>query len=154
MQIISAHTVEHLPTIRALFTEYAGTLDQSVCFRDFERELAALPGAYAPPEGRLLLALDDTTAAGCVALRKLADGVSEMKRLYVRPNFRGRGFGRALAEAAIRQAREAGYERLRLDTLPAMKEALALYEALGFRRLPAPGGCGCGTAIDLELALR
>ena len=154
MPLIEAHAAGHLPAVRALFTEYAGTLDTNVCLQDFERELAELPGRYAPPEGRLLLAREDGKAAGCVGLRQLGDGVCEMKRLYVRPAFRGKGLGRALAEAVIHQAREAGYERLRLDTLPAMKEAIALYEALGFRRLPACGGCGCSAAIDMELLLR
>jgi ribosomal protein S18 acetylase RimI-like enzyme len=137
-----------------LFVEYADTLDRSICFKDFERELAELPGRYSPPEGGLWLALDEANPGGCVGLRKLAEGVSEMKRLYVRPAFRGRGWGRALAEAAIHAARAAGCERLRLDTLSTMQAAIALYESLGFRRLPAAGDGCCAKAIDMELALR
>ena len=102
MRLVPAHMAEHLPAVRELFNEYAATLDRNICFRDFEHELAELPGRYSPLEGCLLLALNDSEAAGCVALRKLADGVCEMKRLYVRPNFRGQGFGRAMAEAVIR----------------------------------------------------
>jgi len=154
MHIVPAHAAENLPAIRELFTEYAATLDRRVCLRDFERELAELPGRYAPPEGRLLLAVADGKAAGCVGLRKLADGGCEMKRLYVRPGFRGSGLGRALAEAVIGAAREADYVRLQLDTLPSMREAIALYESLGFCRLPPSGGCACSGAIDMELTLR
>ena len=119
MEIIAAHSPEHLPAIRGLFTEYASTLGTNVCLRDFDRELAELPGRYAPPEGRLLLTLEAGEAAGCAAFRKLADGVCEMKRLYVRPAFRGKGLGRALAETLIRAARDAGSHRaLRIAGVP------------------------------------
>jgi putative acetyltransferase len=153
MQIVPAHTSEHLPTIRKLFMEYAATLDRRVCFMDYERELAELPGRYAPPEGGLWLAFDNGSPAGCVGLRKLAEGICEMKRLYVRSDFRGRGIGRALTETAMHQAQVAGYERMRLDTLLAMHAAIALYESLGFRRLPASSDGCCATAIDMELLL-
>ncbi len=154
MQIIPAHDAEHLPAIRELFTEYSRTLDRDVCFRDFDRELAGLPGRYAPPEGRLLLAIHSAQVLGCVALRKLANDAGEIKRLFVRPANRGQGIGRQLAEVLIQEAREAGYARLQLDTLPSMRAALALYESLGFRRLTAASGCGCGSStIDMELSL-
>ena len=154
MQIISAHAAEHLAAVRELFKEYAATLDRSVCFRDFEQELAELPGRYAPPGGCLLLAFDDSNPAGCVGLRKLADRVCEMKRLYVRPVYRGRGFGRGLAKAVICAALEDNYTWMRLDTLPTMQAAITLYESLGFRRVPAAGDCCGSTAIDMELTLR
>jgi len=117
---------------RELFTEYQRSLGVSLCFQGFDRELAELPGAYVPPRGGLWLATVDGELAACVALRPLGSHEGEMKRLYVRPEFRGHHLGRALAELVIDAARARGYSALKLDTLPSMKEAQALYERLGF----------------------
>ena len=123
--------------IRVLFREYAASLDVDLGFQGFEEELAGLPGAYARPGGRLLLATAGDEAAGCVAIRPLDGGIAELKRLYVRPRFRGSGLGRRLAERAIAEARAAGYRRIRLDTLPAMAGARRLYGDMGFVEIPA-----------------
>jgi ribosomal protein S18 acetylase RimI-like enzyme len=121
---------------RLLLEEYQASLGFSLCFQNFDAELAGLPGAYAPPEGRLLLAFASGGPAGCIALRKIADDICEMKRLWVRPAFRGTGLGRRLAESLLGEARTIGYRRIRLDTLPSMGRAQALYVSLGFRDIP------------------
>jgi|SRR5688572_3312163 len=117
---------------RELFLEYQGAIGVSLCFQDFERELAQLPGDYAPPRGGLWLAEARGELAGCVAFRALPANDAEMKRLYVRPAFRGLGLGRRFVDVVIAAGRAAGYEALKLDTLPSMAEAQRLYEAMGF----------------------
>lgn len=131
---------------RLLFEEYAAWAAIDLCFQNFEKEMRELPGAYAPPRGRLLLAIDDEEVAGCVALRDLGDGVCEMKRLFVRPQFQGRGIGGALTAKIISEARELGYQRMRLDTIASkMERAVAVYRSLGFEEIepyypnPTPG---------------
>jgi ribosomal protein S18 acetylase RimI-like enzyme len=125
-------TDEDLQDVRSLFEEYVTSLNFDLAFQNFEKELTGLPGDYAPPEGRLLLALYDNQPAGCVALRKLEDGICEMKRLYVKPQLRGLHIGRTLTEAIITQARRIGYRKMRLDTAPSMQAAQTLYQSLGF----------------------
>jgi putative acetyltransferase len=141
-----AESPPQIAQARELFLEYAQSLGFSLCFQNFDQELAELPGDYAPPAGRLLLAEFDAQLAGCVALHKLDSAVCEMKRLYLRPQFRGRGLGRLLAEKIIAEARLIGYERMRLDTVePVMKDAVAMYRRFGFKDIapycpnPNPG---------------
>ena len=129
---IRAAGAQDIPACRELFTEYQRSLGVSLCFQGFDREVAELPGAYVPPLGGLWLATADGQVAGCVALRPLGPGEAEMKRLYVRPGFRGHHLGRALAELVIDAARAAGHRTLKLDTLPSMRQAQSLYERLGF----------------------
>ncbi len=133
MEIKSVFEGPMLAEVRALFREYASWLAIDLSFQGFAQELADLPGEYAAPHGTLLLGLVGGAAAGCVAVRRQEGGVCEMKRLYVRDSFKGRGCGRHLAEHAIEWARRAGYQRMLLDTLPSMAAAQRLYEGLGFR---------------------
>jgi GNAT superfamily N-acetyltransferase len=143
---VQAEAPLQIEQARALFLEYAQSLGFSLCFQNFDKELAELPGDYAPPSGRLLLAEFEGEVAGCVALHKFEPGICEMKRLYLRPKFRGKGLGRALAKIIIAEAQKLGYQRMRLDTVePVMKDAVAMYRQLGFREIapyranPMPG---------------
>jgi ribosomal protein S18 acetylase RimI-like enzyme len=137
LEIREAQGLLAITRVRELFVEYAAWLNVDLCFQGFEAELAALPGAYARPDGLLLLATRDGQAAGCVALRRFDERSGEVKRLWVRPAFRTGGLGRRLASQVIAAAREAGYQRLVLDTLAPMGEAIALYRSLGFAEIPA-----------------
>jgi len=135
LKIYPAKTEKGLEIVRTLLVEYVDSLGFDLVFQNFEEELRNLPGDYAPPESCLLLAKYQNQPAGCVALRKLSDGICEGKRLYVRPQFRGLKIGRKLADAIIAEARRIGYTRIRGDTIPSMKVAQALYASLGFKEI-------------------
>jgi putative acetyltransferase len=135
--LTQAESPAQIAQARELFLEYAQSLGFSLCFQNFDKELAELPGDYAPPEGRLLLAQVEGELAGCVALHKFDAQTCEMKRLYLRPKFRGKGLGRILTNAIIAEARKIGYDRMRLDTVePVMRDAVGMYRKLGFREIP------------------
>ena len=137
LQILQTHNDEMVTQARELFREYEAWLGMSLCFQDFEREVAELPGKYAPPSGRLYLAYVDDKLAGCIAMRALDDRVCEMKRLFVRDGFRGAHVGVQLIERLIDEARLEGYKQMRLDTFPPkMGKAVGLYESHGFRPIP------------------
>jgi len=149
-----AESALQIAAIRELFLEYAQSLGFSLCFQSFDQELASLPGDYAPPNGRLLLAISKGNPAGCVALHKLEQDICEMKRLYVRSQYRGKGLGRELAERVIAEARQLGYKKLRLDTVePVMKTAVAMYRQLGFREIPPYRPNPIKGALYMELQL-
>jgi GNAT superfamily N-acetyltransferase len=153
MAIVPASTAEQVAQVRDLFEEYWASFGFTPCFQNFGGEVAALPGEYTPPGGRLGLALVDAEPAGCVALRRCEGQHGECKRLFVRAQFRGRGLGRQLLAWVIAEAREAGYRQLLCDTMPVMADALAMYRRAGFQltqpysQTPTPG------AIYLRLPL-
>lgn len=153
VRVVPAVQPEHVAAARGLIAEYGAGLGHDLSFQGFAEELAALPGDYAPPAGCLLLALVHDKPAACVALRPQAPGVAEMKRLYVRPEFRGMGLGDALAHAIVAQARTLGYARMRLDTLAEMQSAQALYRRLGFRPIPPYYENPLPGVVYLELVL-
>ena len=134
LRIVLVEGAHDLVAVQALFQEYWDSFGFTPCFQNFGEELAGLPGAYAPPPGRLAIGYVDGQPAGCVALRRVDDDRAEPKRLYIRQAFRGRGLGRALLEWVMEEARRAGYKELVGDTMPVMKDALALYDRMGFER--------------------
>jgi GNAT superfamily N-acetyltransferase len=138
VDMIQAESASQIDEARMLFREYEAWLGLDLCFQGFEQELADLPGKYAKPEGRLFLAYSDEKLAGCIAMRKLDDGICEMKRVFVRDGFRGQQIGLKLIEKLIDEARAEGYLKMRLDTFPPkMGKAVSLYESNGFRAIPA-----------------
>ena len=154
MKIKQAQTKTEIEEIRGLFREYEAFLDVDLCFQSFEVELASLPGKYSRPSGDLLMGLDGGRIVGCVAIRKLDDGVCEMKRLFLRPEARGTGLGRRLAQEIIMAAKELGYSLMRLDTLDKLSEALSLYETLGFRKTESYCENPLPVVVYLELDLK
>jgi putative acetyltransferase len=154
LTMTQVETPAQIEQARELFLEYAQSLGFSLCFQSFDEELAGLPGDYAPPGGRLLLAKYRDLLAGCVALHGLEPGVCEMKRLYLRPQFRGRGLGRVLAETVIAEARLIGYGKIRLDTVePVMPNAVAMYRRLGFTEIEAYRSNPIAGTLYMELLL-
>src|SRR5512137_1181260 len=137
LHVLSASDTEALGHVRQFFRSYAGWLGVDLSFQKFDEEMASLPGAYAPPQGRLFYAENKGQPAGCVGVRPFSEGVCEMKRLYVEPQHRGSGIGRDLALAAIKSAKQLGYRKILVDTLPAMRIAVKLYRELGFHDAPA-----------------
>jgi putative acetyltransferase len=154
LSFAQAETPAQIALARELFLEYAQSLGFSLCFQNFDQELAGLPGDYAPPAGRLLLAEYEGQLVGCIALHKLADGICEMKRLYLRPQFRGKGLGRALADRIIAEARQIGYQCMRLDTVePVMRDAVAMYRKIGFKEISAYCNNPMPDTLYMELIL-
>jgi ribosomal protein S18 acetylase RimI-like enzyme len=153
VNIISAGNKEDIESAKQLFLEYAKSLNFDLCFQGFDEELKNLPGDYSPPEGELLLAYSEGKLAGCVAFHKFENDICEMKRLFLRSEFRGQGIGRQLTVRVIDDAKKIGYKKMRLDTLPAMKEAIQLYKDLGFNEInpyrynPIEGVCYMGLEL-------
>ena len=154
IQIVRAVDTRSVAIVRELFREYAESLEFSLDFQDFEREVRRLPGEYGPPRGALFLAWVEGDSAGCVGVRPIDAHTCEMKRLYVRPEFRVRGVGRVLAERALEEGRDLGYESMRLDTVPSMTAAIALYRSMGFTDIPAYRHNPVPGALFLERKLR
>jgi len=151
---VQAETPAQIAQARELFLEYAQSLGMNLCFQNFEQELAGLPGHYAPPSGRLLLAEYKSQLAGCVALHEWEPSICEMKRLYLRSAFRGKGLGRVLAEAIVAEAQNIGYQHMRLDTIePIMKDAVEMYRKLGFREIAPYRPNPIAGAMYMELPL-
>lgn len=154
INIIHVETKDQVSIIRELFIEYATSLGFSLCFQNFDKELAELPGDYSLPLGRLILALDENKPIGCIALRKLDEGICEMKRLYVKPSTRGKGLGKLLVKAVIDEAIKIGYKKMRLDTVPQMKEAIDLYRSIGFYEIESYRENPIEGAFYMEMKLK
>jgi len=154
MKIIHAESTLQIEEIRKLFREYQRFLNVDLCFQSFEEELASLPGKYSPPKGSLLLAVENEKFIGCVALRKLEDNICEMKRLYVKPEYRGKGFGKVLAEEIIEEAKKIGYSFMRLDTLTKLNKAMNLYRTLGFKKIKSYYSNPLDEVVYWELELK
>jgi GNAT superfamily N-acetyltransferase len=154
LRLTQATTPAEIQQARELFQEYEAALGISLCFQNFEQELAGLPGDYAPPNGRLLLAREYDQVMGCIALRQLGPTMCEMKRLFVRPEYRDRGLGRVMVEAIIEEARKIGYTHVRLDTIAdRMDRAVSLYKSIGFVEIPPYRNNPVDTATFMELDL-
>jgi GNAT superfamily N-acetyltransferase len=154
LTIVPVKTKAQLIQIRGLFKEYIDSLGFELTFQDYKSELQELPGEYAPPDGQLLLACLENNPIGCVALRRMTDTICELKRMYLKSEYRGRGFGRMLIEAAILEARRIGYQYMRLDTIATMKEATSLYRSMGFQEIPAYRYNPMEGATFMELLLK
>lgn len=155
VKIIQAETIEHIKQAQTLFREYEKWFGLKLCFQNFDEEVADLPGKYAPPDGRLFLAFADEKPAGCIALRKLEDKTCEMKRLFVREDFRGLRIGKFLIEKLIDEAREIGYEKMRLDTFPSkMGKAVELYNSYGFYEIKPYYHNPYGETLFMELNIK
>ena len=154
LSLAQAEAPADIDLAHTLFEEYAAGLGISLCFQNFDQELANLPGDYAPPSGRLLLAHVGGEVAGCIALRRQGEGICEMKRLYLRPNFRRKGFGGLMVEAILAEAKQIGYSSMRLDTLPGrMDKAISLYRSLGFKEIPPYYDNPAADVLYMELVL-
>ena len=153
IKIIQATGENQIGSVKELFLEYAESLDFELCFQDFDKELEGLPGDYSPPEGRLYIALYENIPAGCIALKKFKHSVCEMKRLYVRPKFRGNNIGKKLVELLIIEARKIGYKKMVLDTVPSMQTAQKLYKSFGFYEIKPYRINPVKGAVFMELVL-
>jgi len=153
IRIIEANTDESIAQTKSLFLEYAESLDFSLCFQNFDNELANIPSQYSPPNGHLFLALSENEPIGCVGVRSFEKDICEMKRLYVKPEYRGKGAGKELAVSAIKSGKELGYEYMRLDTLSSMETANQLYKSLGFIEIKSYRDNPIDGAIYMELNL-
>ncbi len=155
IEIIQAKTPDHIEQTRTLFREYEDWFGLKLCFQNFDEEVAGLPGKYTPPDGRLFLAFSDKKLAGCIALRNLQEEICEMKRLFVREDFRGLGIGNSLIEKLIAGAKEIGYEKMRLDTFPSkMAKAVELYHAYGFYEIAPYYQNPYGETFFMELEIK
>ncbi|MCK8823451.1 GNAT family N-acetyltransferase [Fuchsiella alkaliacetigena] len=153
MKIIRAEKEKEIEQVKNLFKEYAKSFDFKLDTEDFKKELSTLPGRYSSPNGRLLLCRVDDEAVGCIALRRLSEDICEMKRMYVRPDFRGAGLGKGLAKAIINEARSLGYQKMRLSTIDSMQKAISIYKSLGFKEIEPYKNAIQECAVYMELDL-